>query len=74
MNRCEPTGAFAIGRLLPILFCDYCESTEAVEPQYDPWGYFHNYQCERCLDAAQEGSGEDAFERGMCAKYPVINS
>jgi hypothetical protein len=72
-HHVEPTGAFGEGRLLPLMPCDWCERTEDVTPQFDPWGCFDGrYLCERCIDAYHEGRGEDAFERGMCARYPVL--
>jgi hypothetical protein len=72
MRRCEPVGAFATGRLLPLMPCDWCDSTESVEPQFDPWGGLHGYQCERCIDAAQERSCETPWQDAMEAKYPLL--
>lgn len=70
MTTMEPTGAFGEGRLLPRMECTWCDSTERVEPQCDPWGCFDGrYLCERCIDSYHDGGG--SWHDAMEAKYPV---
>lgn len=69
MVRVEPTGAFAEGRLLPILSCAWCDSTHDVQPIHDPWGVFLEYVCGDCLSGQEEPSWHDAME----ARYPVLD-
>lgn len=71
MTRVEPLGAFGEGCLLPILICAWCESTERVEPQCDPWGCFDGrYLCERCIDSYHDGGR--SWQSAMEAAHPLI--
>lgn len=63
MTRCEPVGAFALGRLLPVIYCSRCDGTEDVSPNYDPWGRFIGYSCGSCDSSQEELSWHDAMER-----------
>lgn len=68
MTRVEPHGAFGEGRLLPVLYCDYCDGTEAVEPRrYD--GYNLGLQCDFCWE--NQEPNERGFEDAMCDAHQV---